>query len=483
MMMAPYAFVGIGAIATVGESRSNVREFVCLYRNVSPLACGYSRSQTRSRCRNATFLYDSFRKRFFCSKTGTFSSRMWPAGRERLAEGKVSDRVCSPRMFLNIGTGELFVVFVVAFVLFGPDGVLEVAKTLGKAFRTFQRVSNNARSTFDKLLELDDDDEERLRAQRRRKYQKAKAARASSPVEEPSVEETPLATPPAAKDLSSDSTEATSNASADKAESADEEGTDLHPEELLCRKRVVLLGPPASGKGTQSQKIADRYNLVHICAGDLLREAANQETDAGLRIKSFLDAGFLVPDEDIAPVICDRLLDDDCDDRGWLLDGYPRSVNQAKALKAAGHLPDAIIVLDVDKESLIRRVTGRRLDPVTGSIYHLDYNRPPDDEEIQARLIHRSDDTEETVQTRLNVFEEQVADILDMYSDRDIVHYIEGDNPVDEVFESICQVLETLPKIPGELTGNLQSVDITSKSQLQEENESSAIRDSISAGV
>ncbi|KAF6171099.1 hypothetical protein GIB67_020578 [Kingdonia uniflora] len=158
--------------------------------------------------------------------------------------------------------------------------------------------------------------------------------------------------------------------------------------------RIMISGAPASGKGTQCELITKKYGLVHIAAGDLLRAEVAAESENGKRAKEYMEKGMLVPDEIVVMMVKERLFQSDSQENGWLLDGYPRSSSQAKALEDFGIRPDLFILLDVPEEILVERVAGRRLDPVTGRIYHLKYS-PPETEEIATRLTQRFDDTEE----------------------------------------------------------------------------------------
>uniref|UniRef100_A0A2N9IWT0 adenylate kinase n=1 Tax=Fagus sylvatica TaxID=28930 RepID=A0A2N9IWT0_FAGSY len=158
--------------------------------------------------------------------------------------------------------------------------------------------------------------------------------------------------------------------------------------------KIMISGAPASGKGTQCELITQKYGLVHIAAGDLLRAEVAAGSENGRRAKESMEKGQLVPNEIVVMMVKERLLQQDSLENGWLLDGYPRSLSQATALKGFGFEPDLFILLEVPEDLLVERVVGRRLDPVTGKIYHLKYS-PPETEEIAARLTQRFDDTEE----------------------------------------------------------------------------------------
>ncbi|KAL9173415.1 hypothetical protein ABFS82_03G113000 [Erythranthe guttata] len=205
--------------------------------------------------------------------------------------------------------------------------------------------------------------------------------------------------------------------------------------------RIMISGAPASGKGTQCELITKKYDLVHVAAGDLLRAEVASGTENGKRAKEFMEKGQLVPNEIVVMMVKDRLSQQDSEEKGWLLDGYPRSQSQATALKSFGFDPDIFILLEVPEEILVERVVGRRLDPVTGKIYHLKYS-PPETEEIAARLTQRFDDTEEKVKLRLVTHNSNVEDVLSMYGD--ITVKLDGSQPKLEVFSQIDSILSEL---------------------------------------
>uniref|UniRef100_A0A1J3GJ51 adenylate kinase n=1 Tax=Noccaea caerulescens TaxID=107243 RepID=A0A1J3GJ51_NOCCA len=205
--------------------------------------------------------------------------------------------------------------------------------------------------------------------------------------------------------------------------------------------KIMISGAPASGKGTQCELITQKYGLVHISAGDLLRAEIASGSVNGKRAKEYMEKGQLVPDEIAVMMVKDRLSQSDSEQNGWLLDGYPRSSSQATALKGFGFQPDLFIVLEVPEDILIERVVGRRLDPVTGKIYHLKYS-PPETEQIAARLTQRFDDTEEKAKLRLKTHNENVRDVLSMYDD--ITIKIKGNRPKEEVFAQIDTALSEM---------------------------------------
>ncbi|XP_044511552.1 adenylate kinase, chloroplastic [Mangifera indica] len=205
--------------------------------------------------------------------------------------------------------------------------------------------------------------------------------------------------------------------------------------------KIMISGAPASGKGTQCELITKKYGLVHVAAGDLLRAEIASGSENGKRAKEYMEKGQLVPDEIVVMMVKDRLSQPDSLEKGWLLDGYPRSLSQATALKSFGFQPDLFILLEVSEDILVERVVGRRLDPVTGKIYHLKYS-PPETEEIAARLTQRFDDTEEKVKLRLRTHHQNVEAVLSMYED--ITIKVNGNVAKEDVFTQIDNALTKL---------------------------------------
>lgn len=218
--------------------------------------------------------------------------------------------------------------------------------------------------------------------------------------------------------------------------------------------KIMISGAPASGKGTQCELITKKYGLVHIAAGDLLRAEVAAGSENGKRAKEYMEQGKLVPNEIVVMMVKDRLLQQDSQKKGWLLDGYPRSSSQAKALEDLGIHPDLFILLDVPEDILVERVVGRRLDPVTGRIYHMTYS-PPETEEIAARLTQRFDDTEEKVKLRLQTHNQNVEDVLSIY--KDVTLKIDGSVPKEEVFAQIDSALTALVERKKALSAPLEA--------------------------
>jgi len=178
--------------------------------------------------------------------------------------------------------------------------------------------------------------------------------------------------------------------------------------------KIIIAGAPAAGKGTQCEMIKAKYGVVHLSTGDMLRAAVKEGTELGKQAQAVMEAGQLVPDELIIGVVVDRLSQSDCVEKGWLLDGFPRTKPQADALNAAGMVPDCFLLLDVPQEALVERVTGRRTDPETGKIYHLTFN-PPENEEIAARCVQRADDTAEKIIVRYEEFKSNIDAVQSTY--------------------------------------------------------------------
>lgn len=210
---------------------------------------------------------------------------------------------------------------------------------------------------------------------------------------------------------------------------------------------IIIAGPPASGKGTQCSEIRNYFKRktgcmpVHISSGDLLREQVNQRTRLGVIAEGYMKAGQLVPDTLIIGMIRERMQADDVVLNGWLLDGFPRTREQAIALDAEGFSPDLFIVLDVPDEVLVARVEGRRVDPATDTIYHLTYNPPPqDDYALLDRLEQRSDDTREVLVPRLHEFHQYVNGMLEHYAT--VAEHVQANAPEADVARDVVACVE-----------------------------------------
>jgi adenylate kinase len=206
--------------------------------------------------------------------------------------------------------------------------------------------------------------------------------------------------------------------------------------------RMILVGPPGAGKGTQAARLVDTYRITHISSGDMLRAAVKAGTKLGLEADGYMKAGKLVPDEVVIGMILERIKAADCAN-GFMLDGFPRTRPQAEALdnamKAAGVDLDAVVLIEVPDGLLEERAVGRRSDPETGDIYHLKYNPPPP--EIAGRLVHRKDDTSEAVKTRIAKYHSETAPIVPFYLEKGILKRVDGVGLPDDITQRITAVL------------------------------------------
>ena len=207
--------------------------------------------------------------------------------------------------------------------------------------------------------------------------------------------------------------------------------------------RLILLGPPGAGKGTQATNIVKEYGITHISTGDIFRHNIKNQTELGKKVKEFLDNGKLVPDELTIDLVWDRLSKEDCKN-GFLLDGFPRTINQAKALqeglKERGLKLDKVINIDVDKNILVKRLSGRRVCKECGETYHIE-NKPTKKEGIcdkcSSEVIQRADDNEITVLERIEVYEKQTFPLIDFYTDLGLILTVDGTLPIEDVFSQI----------------------------------------------
>ena len=211
--------------------------------------------------------------------------------------------------------------------------------------------------------------------------------------------------------------------------------------------RTVLLGPPGAGKGTQAVRIVEKYNVPHISTGDIFRENIKNGTELGKKAQEYMNKGELVPDDLVIEIATTRLLADDCKN-GFLLDGFPRTVYQAEKLDAFleehGMKLDKVIDIEVEKEELITRLTGRRVCKACGASFHV-VNIPPKTEGIcdncGGELFQRADDTVETVENRIEVYIEQTMPLVDYYKKADNIVEIDGALPLDTVFDAIVEAI------------------------------------------
>ncbi len=214
---------------------------------------------------------------------------------------------------------------------------------------------------------------------------------------------------------------------------------------------IVLFGPPGSGKGTQAKLLAEKYGVPHISTGDILRENLNNETKLGLKAKTYMDKGELVPDDVLIGLIKDRLSQPDCAS-GFLLDGYPRTLPQAetlsKILSELGKNLDVVLNIDVPAEKLLKRLAGRRM-CVCGASYHILFNKPKQESICDlcgSKLYQRDDDKEEAIMNRLDVYQNQTRPLIDHYTQAGVMLTINGAADIEVVFNGICRMLDELRK-------------------------------------
>ena len=212
--------------------------------------------------------------------------------------------------------------------------------------------------------------------------------------------------------------------------------------------KIIMLGAPGAGKGSQASRIAKEYQLPHISTGDIFRANLKEETELGKRAKSFMDKGELVPDDITIAMLLDRIHKEDCKN-GYILDGFPRTIPQAEALKEALAKKDEKIDLALD-ELIIKRMAGRRTCPACGAIYHI-VTLPPKTEGICDRcgadLIQRKDDNEETVKNRLKIYHEVTEPLISYYKKEGILEEIDGAEELDKVFEKVKRIIHERSRI------------------------------------
>jgi len=214
---------------------------------------------------------------------------------------------------------------------------------------------------------------------------------------------------------------------------------------------LILLGPPGAGKGTQAQRMVERYRIPQISTGDILRAAVKESTPLGTKAKGFMDRGQLVPDEIVIGIIEERLKAKDCNP-GFILDGFPRTIPQAEALQPIlaklGKKIDHVINIEVDSEELVRRLTGRRTCKNCGAMFHILF-QPPKKEGICDRcggtLYQRADDNEEAIRTRLKEYGKQTTPLIQYYRGKETLRSIQGVGGPDQIFEQIARLLDAAP--------------------------------------
>lgn len=212
--------------------------------------------------------------------------------------------------------------------------------------------------------------------------------------------------------------------------------------------KIVMLGAPGAGKGTQARMISEKYGIPQISTGDIFRANIRNQTELGKKAKSYMDQGLLVPDELTLDLVVDRLAQDDCSN-GYILDGFPRTIPQAEALtfalKSQKTKIDFAIDVEVPDDNIVQRMSGRRACPGCGATYHIRYNPPVSDnicDECGTELIQREDDKAETVQKRLDVYHKKTQPLIEYYREQGCMYSVDGTRPMEDVFEDICKILK-----------------------------------------
>jgi len=213
--------------------------------------------------------------------------------------------------------------------------------------------------------------------------------------------------------------------------------------------RIVLLGGPGSGKGTQAKMLSETYGIPQVSTGDIFRAAVKEGTPMGLKAKTYMDKGELVPDEVVIGVVRERLAKPDLN-KGFMLDGFPRTLGQAEALDKLlaelGRPLDHAVLVDVPDEELMKRLTGRRTcrNSECGKMYHIMFNKPKKEglcDTCGSELYQRADDSEATIRERLNVYAEQTAPLIDYYDKKSLLRRVEGVGPIPEIFAAMKRIL------------------------------------------
>lgn len=211
--------------------------------------------------------------------------------------------------------------------------------------------------------------------------------------------------------------------------------------------KIIMLGAPGAGKGTQAKMIADKYKIPHVSTGDIFRMNIKNGTELGMEAKKYMDQGLLVPDELTVRILLDRVAKEDCKD-GYVLDGFPRTIPQAEVLEDAlnklGDKIDYAVDVEVPDENIIRRMGGRRACLSCGATYHIEHVPPKKEgicDECGQPLVLRDDDKPETVQNRLRVYQEQTQPLIDFYTERNVLKTVDGTQDMQDVFNAIVEIL------------------------------------------
>ena len=208
--------------------------------------------------------------------------------------------------------------------------------------------------------------------------------------------------------------------------------------------KIIMLGAPGAGKGTQAEVICNRYNIPAISTGNIIREALKTGTEMGLKAKSYMESGALVPDEVVIGIIKERIVKDDCKD-GFILDGFPRTIPQAEALDKMGIVIDKVIDIEVPDEKIINRMSGRRVCEKCGASYHLEYKKPKVEgicDACSGTLIQRKDDHPDTVKSRLDVYHSETEPLKDYYEKQGKLTVVEGQEEIEATTRLLIEALE-----------------------------------------
>ena len=208
--------------------------------------------------------------------------------------------------------------------------------------------------------------------------------------------------------------------------------------------KIILLGAPGAGNGTQAEVICNRYNIPAISTGNIIREALKTGTEMGLKAKSYMESGALVPDEVVIGIIKERIVKDDCKD-GFILDGFPRTIPQAEALDKMGIVIDKVIDIEVPDEKIINRMSGRRVCEKCGASYHLEYKKPKVEgisDACSGTLIQRKDDHPDTVKSRLDVYHSETEPLKDYYEKQGKLTVVEGQEEIEATTRLLIEALE-----------------------------------------
>jgi adenylate kinase len=210
--------------------------------------------------------------------------------------------------------------------------------------------------------------------------------------------------------------------------------------------KIILLGPPGCGKGTQAKSLMAKYNIPQISTGDILRSSVRAQTPLGIKAKGFMDKGELVPDDLVVQIVEERLRETDCS-RGFILDGFPRTVGQAESLDKSGVLLDAAISINVPDDEIMKRLAGRRTCRKCSSMYHIVFDPPKEIgvcDKCQGELYQRDDDTEETIKNRLHVYKKQTEPLIEWYSAKNKLCSINGSGTIEQILKNIVEKLDTI---------------------------------------